>query len=171
MTIVHTILVGIAFITGLFIFYSDKGTASHRTIGKIYVLMSIVLAPSTYFLENKNPGIGAYDMFMMAMLLFAIASLYPLIFRSRIKIWVIWHYILMLYSYLFFLMASLTYFIDGVAKWLTVFKVSMVEANIISRGICWFLPIIVGTIWIFSKKRYYENKFRRLMMRHPEKLV
>ncbi len=169
MAIVHTILVGIAFISGLFIFYSDKGTVPHKSTGKVYVLMAILLAPSTYLLENKSPGIGAYDLFMSVMLVFALAALYPLLFRSRIKVWVIWHYILMLYSFLFFLMASLTYFIDTVTNWLTIFRVTEVEANVISRGICWFLPIIIGTIWIFSKKRYYENKFRRLMMRHPQK--
>lgn len=168
MAIIHTSLVIIAFFSGIIIFYSDKGTRNHRNIGKIYVAMAILLGPSTYFLENKNPGIGAYDAFISVTFIFSLAALYPLIFRKYIKIWVIWHYILMLYSFLFFLMASLTFFIDYFIELLLILKITEVEANIASRVVFWFLPIIIGTIWIFSKKRYYESKFRNVMMRPPK---
>ena len=168
MDAIHTTIGLFAILAGFIICYKDKGTRKHRLWGRIYVISLILLGITTFLFRDPRPGIGAYKMFIILSLLFIPAAVYPLVFRKYIKVWVVWHYTFMLYSFLFLLIASVTLFIDDLRDFLMTFKIIESEANVVSRVLFWFLPFIIGTIWIFSKKRAYESKFRNLMMRPPK---
>ena len=157
-----------AILAGLIICKKDKGTGKHRLWGRFYILSMLLLGVTTFSTQGFQTGISAYKVFIIVSLLFIPAGIYPLIFRKHIKVWVVWHYTFMLYSFLFLMIGTVTLFIDDLRDFLMVFKIIESEANVVSRVLFWFLPFIVGTIWIFSKKRFYQIKFRNLMMRPPK---
>ena len=168
MNAIHTVLGLFALLIVYIICRKDKGTRKHRQWGRVYILNMVLLGITTFLVRDLRTGIGAYKVFMILSLIFIPAAIYPLVFRKHIKVWVVWHYIFMLYSFLFLLIASITLFIDDLRDFLMTFKIVESEANVVSRVLLWFLPFIIGTIWIFSKKRAYESKFRNLMMRPPK---
>ena len=168
MNAIHTLLGFFALLAGFIICNKDKGTRKHRLWGRIYIFDMVLLTITTFVIRDLQTGIGAYRVFIILSLAFIPAAVYPLVFRKHIKVWVVWHYIFMLYSFLFLIIASATLFIDDLRDFLMTFKIIESEANVVSRVLFWFLPFIIGTIWIFSKKRAYESKFRNLMMRPPK---
>lgn len=168
MDAIHTAIGLFAILAGFIICNKDKGTRKHRLWGRIYIFNMVLLGITTFLIKDLQHGIGAHKVFIILSLMFIPAAVYPLVFRKHIKIWVVWHYIFMLYSFLFLLIASITLFIDNLRDFLMTFKIIESEANVVSRVLFWFLPFIIGTIWIFSKKRAYESKFRNLMMRPPK---
>ena len=168
MNVFHSILGLFAVLTGYIICRKNKGTTKHRLWGRIYIFNIVLLSITTFLMRDHHAGVGAYGVFLILSLAFIPAAVYPLVFRKYIKVWVVWHYIFMLYSFLFLLIASVTPFIDNLRDFLMTFKIIESEANVVSRVLFWFLPCIIGTIWIFSKKRIYESKFRNIMMRPPK---
>ncbi len=168
MSIIHTSVVLIAIFAGLVICGKDKGTRKHRFWGKIYVFSVVLIIATAFMTQELQTRIGAYKIFIILSLLFIAAGFYPLFFRKRIKIWVVWHYTFMLYSFLFLLIAAVTHFIDYFRDFLISLRMIESEANVTSRVLFWFLPFIIGTVWIFSKKRFYESRFRNFMMRPPK---
>lgn len=166
---VETIFGLLVVILGLVVFYSEKGSSKHRMLGKLYILVLLGWCVLAYVHKNPVASIGSYLSFLFVGLSFMLSALYPLLLRKRIKVWVVWHYILMCYSVLFCFMSLITYlFIDDFIYFLMDQKVIESIANVIGRVVFWFIPFTVGTIWIFSKRRYYESKFRNMMMRHPK---
>ena len=152
---------------GSLILFNVKGTGLHKLTGRIYVFGMVIWILLILF--NDRPiYFGAYLVFMNLGWILALLGILPLILRKRIKIWVIWHYILMLNSLLSVLLAAISFYLmDHVTTFFMNQQLIESEANVASRIVCWFIPIIIGTIWIMSKKRYYESKFRNYMMRYP----
>ena len=165
MALITSIIGFFTLLAGLVICFLDKGTKKHMFWGRVYSFSLLLLVVFSFILKKPNDFLGAYLIFLLISAILVVSSIVVLILRHGIKLWVVWHYILMLYSFLLLAIGICSVYLDHFTQLLTNQKMVESEANVVSRIIFWFLPFIIGTIWIFAKKRNYESKFMKKMMR------
>lgn len=109
MIVLHTGFAIGAIFCGLFVLSLEKGTATHRMIGKIYVAAIVALCVLSFFIREIDGGLSIFHLISVQTLVFVVAGLIPLFLRNRLEHWYVWHLRFMLYSYV-------TLIVTGIAQ-------------------------------------------------------
>jgi uncharacterized membrane protein len=98
-TILHTACGFLALALGLIVLMNNKGTRFHRTLGRTYWLVMLVLNITAFGLYHLNGHFNIFHIFAIVSLATISAGLIPVLLRKRIRNWLGLHYTYMAWSY------------------------------------------------------------------------
>lgn len=148
--IVHTLFSVTALVAGAYIFFIQKGTSLHKSLGYIYSTSMVALIVTSFWIFELWGGFGVYHAMSMVSFITLCIGLYFPLFRRDLEHWYVHHYIWMGYSYIGLVMAGgshcFKYFSDY-PSWLLMIAF-------------WGLPYGIGSYLIFSnKKKITDNPY------------
>lgn len=98
-TILHTACGFLALGLGLVVLLNNKGTRLHRTLGRTYWLVMLVLNITAFGLYHLNGNFNIFHIFAIVSLATISAGLIPVLLRKQIRNWLAMHYTYMAWSY------------------------------------------------------------------------
>lgn len=131
----HTATAAVAMLCGLLIVVFAKGTATHRTVGRVYVTSILAMVAISFAIRDINEGrFSVFHAISVQTLLLVAAGLTALIFRSRLRDWYVWHARFMLYSYV-------TLIVTGIAQ---AFEYLPFNSDVVNAIIFIQVPAVAG---------------------------
>ena len=130
----HTGAAILAILCGLLVLLLEKGTATHKMIGKIYATVILALCTFSVFIHEINGGFSIFHLISIQATVFVVAGLVPLFLRDRLEYWYVWHLRFMLYSYV-------TLVVTGVAQ---AFEYLPLESDLLNAVVFLQAPALIG---------------------------
>lgn len=97
----HTVAAVVALLSGALTLLLKKGTRVHRRLGRVYVGAMLSMCIVSLFIHEVNGGVSAFHAVTIQALGFVAAGFaMPLLCRTSVPRWRVWHDRLMLYSYI-----------------------------------------------------------------------
>jgi uncharacterized membrane protein len=167
MLALHTAAGIASLLTGAVVAARTKGTALHRTIGRIYAVSMLTLCLSSLvisadlvpFFTVGGITYGIFHVFAVWGTLQLIAGLVPMIWRSRFADPLMWHLYNMQWSFVGLIMATNSHFFRYVAPWIgQTLELSMGWTLGVTGVLLWGVPCIVGTVVIERSKTAHRAK-------------
>lgn len=150
----HTIFGFSSLFFGLYVLLKNKGTRRHKTIGKLYVISMVFLNATAFGIYELFSGFGIFHWAATISSLTILGGIAVLIFRRRIKNWVVIHYDLMVWSYIGLLAATSNEMFVHVPIFNELAK-SYQFAPMVSM----FLVFIIGGVWASKSQEKTTSRF------------
>jgi uncharacterized membrane protein len=153
--LIHTVFSVIALLAGGYIFFTTKGTAQHKAVGRLYVLSMLILLFTSFFIFDLFGSFGAFHVLAIVSLVTLGLGMYFPLFARRSRGWLIQHYMWMSYSYVGLVMAAGSHLFGLVPDWPSWLRIFLF----------WGLPYLLGSFWIFRfRKRVLQEVKERMGM-------
>jgi uncharacterized membrane protein len=98
-SILHTACGFLALALGLVVLLNNKGTRFHRTVGRTYWLVMLVLNVTAFGIYRLNGHFNIFHIFAIVSLATISAGLIPVLLRKQMRNWLTLHYEYMAWSY------------------------------------------------------------------------
>ncbi|CAN5628743.1 hypothetical protein BH24ACT22_BH24ACT22_13860 [soil metagenome] len=134
MVIIHTGAAIFAILCGILVLILEKGTSTHKMIGKIYATAILTLCVFSIFIQEINGGFSIFHLISIQTTVFVIAGLCALLLRNKLEHWYVWHLRFMLYSYV-------TLVVTGIAQ---AFEYLPFESGLLNAVVFIQAPAFVG---------------------------
>ena len=134
MIVFHTGAAILAILCGLLVLCLEKGTATHKMVGKIYAAAILALCVFSVFIHEINGGFSIFHLISVQATFFVVAGLVPLFLRGKVAYWYVWHLRFMLYSYV-------TLVVTGIAQ---AFEYLPFESDALNAVVFLQVPGLVG---------------------------
>jgi uncharacterized membrane protein len=95
----HTVCGFLALALGLVVLLNNKGTRFHRTVGRTYWLVMLLLNITAFGIYRLNGHFNIFHIFAIVSLATISAGLIPVLLRKQIRNWLALHYEYMAWSY------------------------------------------------------------------------
>jgi uncharacterized membrane protein len=164
MIAVHTIVGVIALAAGLAVVVLQKGTRTHRLIGRLYALAMYALCLSSFAIPAALlPLVGDYGIFHLFALFGTVhltIGLAPILWRGSVRNWYTHHLYFMLWSFVGLIMATNSHFFPYVgALFMRGVGLSSTVSMVVTGVLLWGLPMMIGAPLIERKKAKYTKQF------------
>lgn len=146
----HTALGVVALLAGAWNLIRPKGTPPHRLAGWIYAGAMAGLIATSFFIYEIFATFGPFHVLaLVSGGTLALALYFPLR-RAHHDGWMEHHYFWITYSYVGLLMATGSHLFEVVPEWPWALRAALF----------WGLPYVVGTVWIFGRRRAVLERVR-----------
>jgi uncharacterized membrane protein len=155
LSLAHIVLSIVSLIIGAFIFFTPKGTALHKSAGKIYTFAMIGLNASALAIYHLTGHFNLFHLTAILSLILVLVGWMQVIFRRHLRKWLYRHYVYMSWSYLALVAAA---FNEGFVRVEPLMRIAHRYGNwviIASQG------ILIATAAILINR----NKQRMLALR------
>jgi uncharacterized membrane protein len=164
MIAIHTINGIICLITGMLIIVLNKGTASHRRVGWIYVVSMYMLCLASFSIKDTTPffrGFGMFHVMSLASMATVSAGFIPVLRRKTQKNWYSKHFDYMLWSYVGLIMAFNSHFIRNTFQVLRPVTRSSGVCIALTLILLLGVPFLIGSLTIPRKVKLFRGRFER----------
>ncbi len=152
--VLHTIVGFSSLAFGALVLFNIKGTLKHKILGKLYVVSMLILNLTAFGIYGLfNYGWGIFHWAAIASLATVLAGVLVLIFRKKIKSWLLIHYELMIWSYLGLLGATSNELFVHI-----LFFNNLAKTNPPLPIVTMVFIFIFGAIWLYASKKRILNE-------------
>jgi len=96
--LLHLISALLAVVTGSIVLLNAKGGAVHKRIGYVYVASMVVLNVTSFMIYRLFGTFGPFHILAIFSSVSILGGMVPVLFRHRVRDWLIWHYYFMNWS-------------------------------------------------------------------------
>jgi uncharacterized membrane protein len=100
MVVFHVVSSLVAALAGLLVILLEKGTPTHRRVGKVYASAMYALCGSSFFIFETSGTFSFFHVVSIQNIVLTSAGISVVVYRKRIRNWPVWHLRFMLYSYI-----------------------------------------------------------------------
>lgn len=173
LSLFHTACGFAALLSGGFVVWMRKGTATHRRMGWTYVAAMALLCGTSFFIYELFGGFGAFHIAALVSSVSVLGGmLAPLLRRHIGAQWLEAHYKFMLWSYVGLVMATGSHFFELLAPLFHRHTALGFTGSLIATAlVCWGLPAAVGGYLIYANATASKARARATLEQRSAKPV
>ncbi len=162
-SIVHTACGFLALTLGLVVLLNNKGTRFHRSLGRTYWLVMLVLNITAFGIYHLNGHFNIFHIFAIVSLATIFAGLIPVLLRKHIRNWLFLHYKYMVWSYAGLLAATSNELFAHVPAFKALVRIS-------GQWVIWAALLVIlslSAILISRRRKVMLTKYGRAIPLDP----